>query len=372
MAVASVSENDDSKPLDPTEKRLNEALEKGNQPNAREAPLVALLVALLAALTVMAVPATLRLGRVLEILLDHSAGIGLDGQRSALSLMHLVSGEVALALAPFLLIFPVAGIAASMLQNRPRVIGERIRPDLSRLSPGKGLARMFGKTGWVEFAKAVAKLALVLAVLTMVLGQASEQLAGTMSADLRTGLAVLRATAVTVVGSVLASAGILLVLDLIWTRIDWRGRLRMTHQEMKDEMKSSDGDPQMKAKRQAVRRQRTRRMLADVPRAAVIITNPSHFAVALAYEAGKAGVPQVVAKGQDTLAQTIKALAAEHGVPMVEDVPLARALYRGVEVGDYIPREFYQALAEIIHFLQTRPKPFGPVPASAIRRRRAV
>ena len=135
----------------------------------------------------------------------------------------------------------------------------------------------------------------------------------------------------------------------------------MNHQEMKDEMKDSDGDPAVKAKRMAKQRQMMNRMMADVPTATMIITNPTHYAVALKYEAGGAGVPQVVAKGAGDVALRIKALAAEHKVPMVEDVPLARALHKSVEVGQYIPREFFQAIAEIVHIITNRKGSFGPV-----------
>jgi flagellar biosynthetic protein FlhB len=189
-------------------------------------------------------------------------------------------------------------------------------------------------------------------------------IAATMMMHPTDAAGVLLAISMSVVSAVLVASCVLLAVDILWSRHHWVSKLRMTHQQMKDEMKESDGDPALKAKRMALQRQRIKRMIADVPTATVIITNPTHVAVALRYDAHGAGVPQLVAKGVDEMAQRIKAVAAEAGVPMVEDVPLARALNRSVEVGQHIPREFFEVVAAIIHLITVR----RPARGTVIRR----
>jgi flagellar biosynthetic protein FlhB len=144
--------------------------------------------------------------------------------------------------------------------------------------------------------------------------------------------------------------------DIVWSRIHWRSELRMTRQELKDELKQSEGDPLVKSRLRSLARDRARkRMIAAVPQATVVIANPTHFAVALKYERSKGGAPMVVAKGADLIALRIREIAGRHGVPVIEDKPLARALYDAVDVGNWIPPEFYRAVARILHLLYTRP-----------------
>jgi flagellar biosynthesis protein FlhB len=143
--------------------------------------------------------------------------------------------------------------------------------------------------------------------------------------------------------------------DIVWSRVHWRSELRMTRQELKDELKDSEGDPFVKSKRRSLARDRARRrMIAQVPKATVVIANPTHYAIALRYDRAKGGAPLVVAKGADLIALKIREIAAKHSVPIVEDKPLARAMYDAVEVGQWIPAEFYRAVAKILHHIYTR------------------
>jgi flagellar biosynthetic protein FlhB len=148
---------------------------------------------------------------------------------------------------------------------------------------------------------------------------------------------------------------VLVAADLVWTRIFWLRDLKMTRQEVKDEMKQVDGDPIVKARLRSLARDRARkRMIAGVPRATFVVANPTHFAVALRYVKEEGGAPLVVAKGQDLIALKIRAIAAEHDIPIIEDKLLARSLYKAVEVDKMIPPEFYKAIAEVVFFLFSR------------------
>ena len=147
----------------------------------------------------------------------------------------------------------------------------------------------------------------------------------------------------------------LVAADSVWTRLRWRADLRMTRQEVKDELKQSEGDPLVKARLRSLARDRARnRMISAVPRATVVIANPTHYAVALKYERGRDGAPIVVAKGVDLIALRIREIASRHAIPIIEDKPLARALYDAVEVNQWIPPEFYRAVAKILYFLHSR------------------
>ena len=354
-------EEDDDKPLDASDKRLSEARDKGNQPFAREAPVVAMLFALTISTGALLVPLTVHMADDLALVLAKSGEIELNNASDFLLLskhMMLVVGGL---LAPVLLLFIVAGILASVLQNPPQLLSDRIAPKFSRISPMAGFTRIFGSAGFMEFLKAIGKVALVGTAIVTLLYAARHDVAGMLISHPAASASVMQGIIYSVVKVVLGAAIFLLIADLFWSRHEWAGKLKMNHQEMKDEMKDSDGDPAMKARRQTLQRRMMKQMMADVPSATMIITNPTHFAVALKYDASGAGVPQVVAKGQDEVAQRIKALALEHKVPMVEDVPLARALHKSVEIGQYIPREFFQAIAEIVHIITNRKGGFGPI-----------
>jgi flagellar biosynthesis protein FlhB len=354
-------EEDDDKPLDASEKKLNEARDEGNQPFAREASVVAMLLTLTIGLGAIFVPMSLKMTEDLALVLEKSGEIRLNNASDILLLARSVMLETAVVLTPILLLFVVAGILASVLQNPPQVLASRIAFKWSHISPMSGFKRIFGSAGLMEFLKAISKVALIGLVVATVLYGARNQIVGMLISSPANSTSQIHLIIYSVVKMVLGAAVVLLIADLFWSRHEWAGRLKMTHQDMKDEMKDSDGDPAIKAKRMAKQRQLMTRMMADVPSATMIITNPTHYAVALKYDASGAGVPQVVAKGADEVAQRIKALAATHDVPMVEDVPLARALHKSVEVGQYIPREFFQAIAEIVHIITNRKGGFGPV-----------
>ncbi|NKC33676.1 EscU/YscU/HrcU family type III secretion system export apparatus switch protein [Falsiroseomonas selenitidurans] len=282
----------------------------------------------------------------------------LRAMRALLARGHeLAMAEAARALAVEALwaVLPVAGaaalgaVAATLLQTGLLISTKGLVPRLDKISPWAGLKRLVSPESAVEFLRTLIKLALVGAALWHALGDLRDIQAmlhappGALPAA--AGEAALRLMKAALV----AFAGIAL-LDLLWVRHRHAARLRMSRQDLKEEARDQEGDPMLKARRRQMRQvQGRRRMMAAVPRAAVVVTNPTHYAVALAYGADSAA-PRVVAKGVDAMAARIRAAAQEAGVPLVANPPLARALWR-LEVDAEIPPEHYQAVAEIIAYV---------------------
>ncbi|MGL4974159.1 MAG: flagellar type III secretion system protein FlhB, partial [Bosea sp. (in: a-proteobacteria)] len=214
-----------------------------------------------------------------------------------------------------------------------------------------GAKRIFGKEGMVNFVKGLAKLMLVGVVVSVVLWGERDRLDGFARMDVGALMPATLALTVKLMASVLAIYAVLAIGDFGYQRFSWHQRQRMTKQELKDEYKSTEGNPEIKAKLRQIRAQKARkRMMMAVPRATVIVTNPTHYAVALQYEAGMAA-PVCLAKGVDAVALKIREVAGVHSVPIVENVPLARALYATVQIDDEIPAEHYQAVAEVIGYV---------------------
>jgi flagellar biosynthetic protein FlhB len=232
---------------------------------------------------------------------------------------------------------------------------ERIRPQWSRISPGAGFKRIFGKQGLVEFLKSLFKFGAIGVVVLILLSASWSSVIDGMFSDPTQIPGAILGLAVRLVSAVCVATIVLVAADLVWTRLRWRADLRMSKQELKDEMKQSEGDPVVKGRIRSLQRDRARRrMISAVPQATVVIANPTHYAIALLYDREKGGAPRVVAKGVDLIALRIREIAQKHGVPIVEDRPLARALYDAVEVDQWIPAEFYRAVARILYVLYSR------------------
>jgi flagellar biosynthetic protein FlhB len=268
-----------------------------------------------------------------------------------------LSGVVVLAavqfIAPIVILLMVFGVIAAVAQNPPRIVPDRIMPDLSRLSPMAGFKRIFGLRGWTEFFKNLLKIAAVGGVIGMTLGGQRLMLATSMFDDVADLPQRAARLCVDVVAAVLVATLVVAAADLAWARIHWRRDQRMSRQELKEELRQTEGDRLMKARLRSLRLDRSRkRMLAAVPRATMVVANPTHYAVAMRYVRSEGGAPIVLAKGVDLIALKIREIAEENNIPIVEDRPLARALYGAVSVDAAIPAEFYRAVAEIVHLLQ--------------------
>jgi flagellar biosynthetic protein FlhB len=279
--------------------------------------------------------------------------------------------EALLLFAPVAIATLLAALAGPLLLGGLKFSTEALQPKFERLDPIKGLGKIFAMRGLVELGKALLKLLFIGAVLALLLRHWQGELQATGSGSVTAGIAQsisLMGRAALWFGSMLALIG---GIDALYQKYDHGKNLRMTKQEIKDEMKESEGNPEMKGRiRQVQHAQARRRMMEDLPRADVVVVNPTHFAVALRYDDGHMGAPRVIAKGMDVLAQQIRLVAGSHQIPMVEAPPLARALYATTEIGREIPAALYVAVAQVLAYVyqlkqataQGETPPAAPVP----------
>lgn len=338
----------------PSPKRLKEAREKGQVTRSQDLVAAAALLAVTAALAQTGpyglARLAARLAEGLTRLGDHARGTATPNDVTLLMTGDLI--VIALVAGPLLLTAAVVGLAGHFAQTGWVFAPQRLAPDWSRLSPAQGLARLKPSQSGLDLLKTVVT-ATVIGVLAYEVAAeavtASPRLAWMAPAGAAVeGWALLRRMLWQVGFALAALAGADYGLQA-WRQFQ---SLKMTKQEVADEARSSEGNPEIKARVRRVQREMTRgRMLTAVKTATVVVTNPTHFAVALEYRRSMATAPVVVAKGQDLMAQRIKAIARDHGVPMVENVPLAQALYRGAEVGEAIPGDLFGAVAEVLAYL---------------------
>jgi flagellar biosynthesis protein FlhB len=345
----------ESKTEEATEKKLRDAIEKGNVPFSREAASFASLGGILTITGLFLAGNISHLRLTLERFIDNPGGWSLENGADVIQLFHAIGLDVARLFFPIVLILAVTGIASSLLQNPPQVVFDRIQPKLSRISILTGWRRLFSAQAQVEFLKAAFKFSVVAFVGFLILRAAQGDVIKAMFMEPGSIPELVRVLAMKLLGALVIATIVLVAADLVWSRVHWQRELRMTRQEVKDELKQMQGDPILKSRMRSLARDRSRRrMIAAVPKATVVIANPTHYAVALRYVREESGAPLVVAKGQDLIALKIRHVAEEHGVPVVEDKLLARSLYESVEVDKMIPSEFYKAVAEIILFLMVR------------------
>ena len=344
----------ESKTEDPTPKRLQEAVEKGNTPFSRELPGLAGLLGMLFICWAIAPSTALDLTQVLGGVLANLDEIRFGTPTDMQNLLAEVLWRSGLALAGILLVMMLAGLVGSAIQNPPQIAWDRIKPEFSRISPAKGLEKFYGKEVLVNFGKSLVKFGIAGYAAYYVL----ESNIIEMEETLLTPIYELPARVISIFISLLvavAMASIVLALaDLLWVRWDWFIRQKMTRQEVIDEHKQTDSNPMLRSKARSAARQRGRhRLLTAVADATLVVTNPTHFAVALRYQKGEMDAPVVVAKGMDLVALRIREVAAEHNIHIFEEPALARALYRKVEIDQMIAPEFYAAVANLIRTLYT-------------------
>ena len=352
------SDDKDSKTEDATEKKIRDTVEKGQLPHSRETTILCSFVAILIFAVFFASDTVLRVGSFLSIFLEKPDSWPMDTADDVVALSRIVTMEIGKACASLLILLVVAGVGASAFQNLPQFVGERIRPQASRISIAKGWKRLFGAQGFAEFLKSLGKLTFAASVLTFTLSDSHRRfLAGmlTQSADFAM---VIRDMGIGIILSIVLVMGLIAAADLVWSRFHWKQELRMSKQEVKDEHKQAEGDPIVKARLRSLQRDRARkRMMTAVPRATLIIANPTHFSIALRYVREENSAPVVLAKGQDLVALKIREIAKENNIPIFEDVALARSMYKQVSVDSVIPAQFYQAVAELVRIVySSKPK----------------
>lgn len=350
----------ESKTEEPTEKKISDAVEKGNIPRSREISVFVSLLGILAGAAFFVGPGSGTLAATIMTLIDHPGGFALGGSNEALHLLWAISLQMGAFLIPLIAILTLSGLAAAFFQNAPNLALEQIKPKWSRVSPAAGWKRIFGGSGFVEFGKSLFKFGAITVVCLIMINSDRAAIVDATFADPSTLPALILSLVMRLVSAVCVTIVLLVAADIVWSRFRWRSDLRMTRQEVKDEVKQSEGDPLVKSRLRSLARDRARRrMIAAVPRATVVIANPTHYAIALKYDRAAGGAPLVVAKGADLVALRIREVAAKYSVPIVEDKPLARAMFDAVEVDQWIPAEFYRAVAKILHSLYSRPLPAG-------------
>ncbi|WP_208248836.1 flagellar biosynthesis protein FlhB [Rhizobium sp. T1470] len=340
----------DSKTEDPTAKKKSDAAEKGNVPFSREVPLFATVLATYVYIIFFLPDGLSKVGEALKDIFEQPDQWKLETGPDALSLFVHLGWVSAALLAPAFILFMVFGVAASISQNLPTPVLERIRPQVSRISIAKGWSRLFSLPGLVEFGKSLTKIVIVGVVMFFVLKSEYFNAIDAMFSDPQTIFTRMMTSMQKITIVVLIATGVVAIADVFWTRYHWFTELKMTRHEIKEENKQSQGDPFVKSRQRSVMRDRARRrMIANVDRATLVIANPTHFAVALRYVREENDAPVVVAKGQDLIALKIREIAEKNGIPVFEDPPLARSMFAQVSVDSVIPSVFYKAVAELIH-----------------------
>jgi flagellar biosynthetic protein FlhB len=345
-----MADDTDDKTEDPTQKRLDEALERGDVAKSQEVNTWFIIAGGTLILSTFSGSVGSGILTPMRALIANAGQLRTDGT-ALLALGNTLSYAVLGAIGVPLLMLALAAIAGNMIQHRLVWSSESLKPKFSKVSPGAGLKRIFGKQAVANFAKGLFKLIALGAVMMAVLWPERHRLESFLMFDPSAILGVTTNLTLQLMGAVVAMLAAVAIADYFFQYRQWFERQKMSLQEIKDEFKQSEGDPHIKGKIRQLRQQRMKkRMMAAVPNASVVITNPTHFSVALSYERGMSA-PICVAKGADNVALKIREIAKKHDIPIVENVPLARALYATVDIDEEIPVEHYQAVAEIIGYV---------------------
>ena len=343
-------ENDTAdKTEDPTQKRLDEAHDRGDVAKSQEVNTWFMI----AGATLVLSSFSGSIGGIeapLRNLIANSWMLHTDGP-SLLALTQKLEYMLIAALGVPFLMLVIAAIAGNLLQHRLVWSGESLKPNLSKISPASGAKRIFGKQAAANFGKGLFKLVALGTVMLAILWPERLRLQAMMQFDPMTILGVIVTLTLRLLGAVVAMLAVVAIADYFFQYRQWYERQKMSLQEMKQEFKQAEGDPHVKGRIRQLRHARMKkRMMTAVPKASVIITNPTHYAVALSYERGMSA-PVCVAKGVDLIALKIREIARAHDIPIVENVALARALHATVEIDDEIPVEHYHAVAEVIGYV---------------------
>ena len=346
-----MSEDKHSKTEKPTQKKISDAKGKGSVPRSRE---MTSAVTLICAMIALYASSGLMLSTMKRSMRDIFAGLAMSDMSyaGAHTLMIKQFGYIGVMLAPFLLIVAVAGLVVEMSQGGVVLSSEKLKFDLGKLNPLQGVKRLFNKDSLFEVAKSFLKLIIVGYMSYKILTEEINGIIYLVDQDLQGILAFIGHISFKIVLHTCGVLIVLAVLDLAFVKWRFLDNLKMTKQEVKDENKNSEGDPQIKSKlKQKQFQMARRRMRQIIPTADVVVTNPTHYAVALKYDRFRMGAPVVLFKGVDEIALQIKIVARESNVTLVENRFLARELYGQVEEGDEIPEGLYAAVAEILAYV---------------------
>ena len=342
-----------SKTEDPSAKRLEDARRKGDVAKSQD---LASFMALAGAVGAVAISGKWMAGYMVEALrpfIEHPADFDMSAAGGVAVLRMAVSAATPAVIV--LIAAALAGVAGNFVQQGFLWSPDKLTPKFDKLNPMEGFKKLFGLDSFVQFLKQIAKLIAISVIAWMVMKPHADSVPQMAYLDpmaiLPESMEIIRKLAI----AVLIAMGALGLVDWLWARHRFTEKMRMSREELKQEHKDSDGDPHIKAKLRQMRVERSRkRMIQAVPTASVVVMNPTHFAVALRYEPGETPAPICVAKGMDAIALKIREVAEANNIPVIEDPPLARALYAAVEVDETIPREHYTAVAKVIGFIMGR------------------
>jgi len=362
--MAEESGDDSSKTEEPTSKKLGEARKKGQMISSREINHFFMMSALLIFLMVLAP----RMGRdgveLLSPLISQPETYSFDEASLSHLFMHILTGGLMLMLLPAL-IGTIAAFGPAIVQGKWMMATENIAPKLSKLSPLAGFSKLYNIKGLIEFARNLLKIMIVSVAGFLTVWPYHNAVMGSLRTNHLQAIQLAGYLATRIMISTCIILFFISIADYVYQRFIFLKSMKMTRQELKDENKQSEGDPQMKQKVRQLGRERARkRMMANVPKANVVITNPTHFAIALQYDPDTMPAPKLLAKGTDNVAARIREIAEKNKIPIVRNPPLARALYDTAEIDEIIPVAHYQAVARVISYVykikgrtMARPKP---------------
>ncbi len=344
------TQDQSQKTEEPTQKKLDEARKKGQVATSKEVNTWFMLSA--GALLMMLAPLGMsRMEGILSRFLSRSHELGVDGSE-LMRLGTVTMMDMAEVMAPMFVVFLIAALASGIVQHGFLLSADKIQPKLENISLLKGVKRMFSLRSVVELAKGIMKMAIVGAVAFALIEPEVEHITTAIAMAPVDILHLIWTLALRMIAGVCAVVTLIAGFDFLYQKFEFHKSMRMSKQDIKDEMKQSEGDPLIKSRLRQLRIERSRkRMMAAVPEADVVITNPTHYAVALKYTSGEMAAPVLVAKGIDNLALRIREVAIENDVPIVENPPLARALHGGIEIDQAIPEAYCRAVAEVIGYV---------------------
>lgn len=346
-----MAETDDEKTEDPTHKRLEEARKRGQVAYSKEVSNFFMIFAF-SLIVIMAFPNIFE--HVANQLKDYFALIPIfTAQPDQITEVGRMAVEDCLkALSIPMILLVVSAIASSLIQNGFNISAEPIIPKLEKISLGKGFKRIFSRRSFMEFLKGIAKIIIIGTVAYYAVAGDLYTLKQSQQGGMEHGIFLMKSLSSSILIAVTVAIFFIAVFDFMFQKFEFIKQMRMSKHEIKEEYKQQEGDPKIKGKLRAIRMEKARkRMMAAVPTADVIITNPIHYAVALKYEQDATAAPIVVAMGVDTVAEKIKEIAEENKIPIVRNPTLARALHAECDLEQEIPFDHYQAVAEIISYV---------------------
>ncbi len=341
---------DQEKTEEPTSKKREDARKKGQVAQSREIPAVLILSGSLAVMFFGGSWMLTRLATIMRVVHMKAGHMELVPETVTMLLWELFQKTV-IILIPLMLVAMICGIVGNISQFGFLLTGEKLTPKFSKLNPISGIKKLFSIQSLFELFKSVLKLVIVAGISYLVVKKHLFLIPGLMQLSVGEILSFIGLVSFKMFLYTILVLIILAAIDYIFVRWRHEKDLKMTKQEVKDEYKQREGDPAVKARIKTMQREMARRrMMEAIPEATVVITNPTHLAIAIQYEDGM-HAPTVVAKGAGFVAQRIKEIAKENNIPIVEQKPLARAMFKNVEIGDFVPADLYRAVAEILAYV---------------------